>query len=343
MTNDCGQLSQRSADQQELPVDLIGVVPAETEYAQTARPVGSRVFDTRDGTGLEIGLNPQLIKAGEYLCANLGLNGLGIAETGDVVQLSGVIPFPEHHGYAAIVTEEQAQVYDGSTSTLNFWPESANPNGAELKLGEGGKVCIAASRHGDINGVLDVGLVIPGDTEYAQSFMPIGQRVIDWRLEQPPIEVVDPCADHEWYEEDGTPKDVEPIASTFADTESMESFVMATKGEFTEALARLDGHLSSGELTNLERAWLLQARASVLLLSGDIQSALTAELSATELAPDLPILYTTVASIYGDYLGDRAKAKEYADIGLQKYDKEGTKPYLDTDRKYFEDIVEKWQ
>ena len=111
----------------------------------------------------------------------------------------------------------------------------------------------------------------------------------------------------------------EPYIRQFADSESGIALSMAMNSEFTEALARLDGHLSSGELTNLERAWLLQARASVLLLSGDIQSALTAELSATELAPDLPILYTTVASIYGDYLGDRAKAKEYADDGMDKY------------------------
>lgn len=135
----------------------------------------------------------------------------------------------------------------------------------------------------------------------------------------------------------------EPYISQFADTESAEIFAMAINGQFTEALARVDEHLSSDSLTAPERAWLLQAKASVLIFAGDAQTALAAELAAIELAPELPILYASTASIYGDYLEDRVKAKEYADMSLQKYDAGGSKPYLDTDRKYFEGIVEKWQ
>src|SRR5690606_10575286 len=97
------------------------------------------------------------------------------------VKLNGIIPGPNHTGFAAILTEEQAQTYANGTSDLNFTPGSVDPNGTEVKLDASEKVCVVNSQHGPVDAVLDVKGIIPADTEYAQRFESTVQRVLDTR------------------------------------------------------------------------------------------------------------------------------------------------------------------
>lgn len=150
-------------------VDLVAdqLLIIDPSAFEAAGPEGAvRLADTRSGLG------------GTRLASNSTLCVDAAGETDEFAVLNVVVVGAAASGFATVHSSDDAA---GQTSNVNFGPGSVDPNMAVSRIGSDGNICVANSKHGPVDVVIDQ-LFIGSASAFRQPLASGAARVADTRI-----------------------------------------------------------------------------------------------------------------------------------------------------------------
>lgn len=156
---DGGKVCVYNLAETHLVVDVTGFAPATSSFGTV---VPARVYDTRPLPNMTTDNQQQAQgrRAAGQLAEVLVAGRGGVPANADAVALNTTVARPDGNGFATVFPCGEDRPL---ASTLNYAAGDVVPNGAVVKIGEGGKVCIYTSRGTDL--VVDVTGFAPASTD----------------------------------------------------------------------------------------------------------------------------------------------------------------------------------